>query len=116
VLVAAIGVPVAVTQLVALQRSVRRSGALVARLKEFRIEGLALRKELKPDDPNIRFFAEVKLWAAQVSAFLLVELQDEAEEETFSQEGSHLQPWEEVTAKLAWLRNDLLPKLREGYW
>jgi hypothetical protein len=115
VLAAAIGVPIALTQLFALERDLSRSNHLVERLKSFRLEGLALNKQLRAG--NIPWgAADVNHWIDGVASFLVTDVKDEAEEETFRQEGQTTPGWQEIAAKLAWLRNDLLPKVRAGYW
>lgn len=115
-IVAAVGLPLAVTQLFTLEREVNRASGLVDKLKPLRRDGLALREQLRTGE-IADSGPEVKEWVERVVNYLLTDLGDDVEADTFKQEGKRQGPgYNEITAKLAWLRDNLLPKVMAGYW
>ncbi len=118
-LVAAVGLPIALYQLVALDRNVSRPHDLIKALNQFRIEASPWVKVLY--EPTTDAFAraadlvDFQGWVDQVAEFIRTNM-DEAEEQSFRNAGIPKQTVHELEDKLVYIRDQLIPKVREGYW
>ena len=117
-LVAVIGLPLALYQLVALDRDLTRPTELRTRVNEYRRSGQGiLNRRYEPvtkgphPDPS-----DLKRWIDDVATFITEDLGDDAEAEDFRREGLGRTFGEELTRKLEYLRDKLLPKVIAGYW
>jgi hypothetical protein len=116
-LVAAIGLPLALYQLVALDRDLARPSELRSRLVEYRRSGQAIRTRWRSQQADYGELArEIGQWADDIAAFINSELSDDTEADDFRQEGKDFAPDEELVAKLTYIRDKLLPKVITGYW
>ena len=114
-LVAVIGLPLAVYQLVALDRDLVRPNQLRTRLVEYRRVGQAIRSRFGLDSYD-DVARDVRSWADGVSAFIESELGDDTEAFDFVGVGMGQKPHEEIERKLDYMRDRLIPKAIEGYW
>jgi hypothetical protein len=116
-LVAVIGLPLAIYQLVALDRDlVTRRTELRTKVNDFRQAGQKVLDGFSQPGDYSEKILPVKEWGKQVTAFIQTDLADDAEAEDFRREGSESAPEHEVRAKLNYLRDKLLPKVIAGFW
>lgn len=121
-LVAVVGLPIALYQLVALDRDIARPHDLIQALNQFRIEASPWVQLFYAHAntqggylavaPKVR---EFEAWIERVALFIR-ENMDEAEVQSFLNAGVPKQPVHVLEDKLSYIRDQLIPKVREGYW
>jgi hypothetical protein len=124
-LIGLLGLPLAVTQLVTLRRSLTRSVELQEKLKQHRLRGYTLSRRLSGPEARdgealTTIREECAAWVEAVATFIQTQLDDEAEEHYFHLQG-HDQPTPDqvlgdLEAKLLYVRDNLWPKVRAGFW
>lgn len=113
-LVAAIGLPLALYQLVALDRDLGRPKELRDRLIQYRRSGQIIRSHLLQWEGE-KWHDDRKHWIEDLARFLIAELGDD-EADDFRHTGGSFGPTDELDAKFQYIRDDLLPKVIAGYW
>jgi hypothetical protein len=115
--VAVIGLPLALLQLATVQEDLDRlttATDMEKRLRDYLIDGSRLAREfLKISDNELR--AQLYEWIEQVARVIRVNT-DEVEDNLFRLAGDGYEPVDELRSKIAFVRNDLMPKIRAGYW
>jgi hypothetical protein len=113
-LVAVLGVPIAVFQLIDLDRRLTRPNAQMKALNQFRIEASPWVQTLHQSQGAVGH-EQYGSWVERVAMYVH-EHMDAAEEATFRNAGYPGQPVDQLRGKLEYIRNDLIPKVRAGYW
>lgn len=118
-LVAVFGLPFGIYQLVVLESDLTRSRDLVRTINQFRVEASPWVKEFHfPADNAFTQAANLldfESWVERVANFIGTNM-DEAEEQSFRNAGLAKQIGPALEDKLLYLRDQLIPKVREGYW
>ena len=129
--IATFGLPLAIQQLVAVERDLARltrASETEDQLLEHMRRGTALALQWREPHPegvagDLLFQIEEGLvtvptyedWIRDGAA-LIRETTDVTEERFFLLAGADAQPRDQLDAKLAYIRNDLMPKVRAGFW
>lgn len=102
-----------------LDRNLTRPNNLIVALNQFRIKASPWVKVLyEPTDnafSRAADFLDFSAWVEEVAKFIRTNM-DEAEEHSFRNAGIPKQPVHELEDKLEYIRDKLIPKVREGYW
>jgi hypothetical protein len=119
-LAAAIGLPIALTQLVAVQQDLdrlTRATDMERELQQHMVDGTNLARRMRGKLPagSANLVDDFDNWSQRV-AYLIGYSTDEVEKNMFDLAGAHQQTVHELEAKIAYVRNDLMPKVRSGYW
>jgi hypothetical protein len=118
-LVAVIGVYIALTQLADVQRDLDRLTKATDAEKQLRAQLVEGSRFLSSMPPGIRrqsaAAGEFVTWSDTVATFIRAHT-DEAEENLFRSAGADAMAGDELKAKIAFMRDDLMPKIRDGYW
>jgi hypothetical protein len=116
--VAILGLPVALYQLATVRRDlerVTRASEFELGLNDLMLPGVDLLERFHPqDDRDIR--AAVAGWAEVIAQYIREKTANEIEEKLFRLEGQDLEPRRQLERKILYLRDNLIPKVRAGYW
>jgi hypothetical protein len=119
VVVALLGLPVALYQLATVRRDLNR----VTRATEFEkvlnanlLEGVELLPRLDRDADGEAAILELGGWVEAVAQYIREETGSEVEEQLFRLEAQNRPPPDELRGKILHLRDSLIPKVRAGYF
>ena len=117
-IVAIVGLPVALYQLATVRQDldrVTRAGDFERDLNDLMLPGVDLLERFyEQDDDDLRTM--MTGWIEVVAQYIRDKTSNEIEEKLFRLEGRELQPRNQLERKIVHLRDKLIPKIRAGYW